>query len=170
MIYSVIMQFLSIKTHSKTHNMFFFIILSYVLLTNIILSEVITLIENKNITCVSSQDSVVYITPLMNTGLPLIEISENINDWIKTDSTNASFGPVTDQRWEGFPTAKFKGLVIQNTIRSFSIYSKTGLLYLTFNSEDFKHQESIYFFNKGASIHIKYLKLLTQTASVIGSE
>jgi hypothetical protein len=95
------MQFLSIKTHSKTHNMFFFIILSYVLLTNIILSEVITLIENKNITCVSSQDSVVYITPLMNTGLPLIEISENINDWIKTDSTNASFGPVTDQRWEG---------------------------------------------------------------------
>jgi hypothetical protein len=45
--------------------MLFWVTLYYVLLTNIILSEVITLIKNQNITCVKSQDSVVYITPLM---------------------------------------------------------------------------------------------------------
>jgi hypothetical protein len=46
--------------------MLFRVTLYYVLLTNIILSEVITLIKNQNITCVISQDSVVYITPLMS--------------------------------------------------------------------------------------------------------
>jgi hypothetical protein len=80
--------------------MLFSVTLFYVLLTNIILSEVITVIKNQNITCVSSQDSVVYITPLVNVARPLIEIGDEINDWMKTDSTKASFGPVTDQRWE----------------------------------------------------------------------
>jgi hypothetical protein len=50
--------------------MLFSVTLLYVLLTNIILSEVITVIKNQNITCVSSQDSVVYITPLVSMGVP----------------------------------------------------------------------------------------------------
>jgi hypothetical protein len=36
----------------------------------------------------------------INVARPLIEIGDEINDWMKTDSTKASFGPVTDQRWE----------------------------------------------------------------------
>jgi hypothetical protein len=74
---------------------------------------------------------------------PLVEISEEMNDWMKTDSTKASFGPVTDQRWEGFPKVKFKGVVIQNKILCFSIYSNSGHFNLTFNSDAFKDHQSI---------------------------
>jgi hypothetical protein len=78
------------------------------------------------------------------TASSLIEISEEVSDWMKTDSTRASFGPVTDQRWEGFPITNLRGLVIQNRLRSFSIYANSGHLNLTFHSANFKDKQQFF--------------------------
>jgi hypothetical protein len=73
-----------------------------VLLTKIVSSEIITLIGDQKITCAMTQNSLAYITPLMdNNGNQLTAVSERTSDWMKTDSRNGFFGPITDERWDG---------------------------------------------------------------------
>jgi hypothetical protein len=81
--------------------MLIWVIYCNVLLTKIVVSEIISLIGDQKITCVMTQNSLAYITPLMDNGNQLTAASERTSDWMKTDSSNGFFGPITDERWDG---------------------------------------------------------------------
>jgi hypothetical protein len=118
--------------------------LNCILVKTLTSGEVITLIKDHSVTCVVTQNSVIYIS----SGVPEVkrELRELRNwiysDWVEIHSRNSFHGPVTDKRWQNFTTTIRDGFIIKST-QCFSTYSDNNNINLTLTSKNKKIRRTI---------------------------
>jgi hypothetical protein len=124
--------------------MLLWVMLNCILVKTLTSGEVITLIKDHSVTCVVTQNSVIYIS----SGVPevkreLRELSNWIySDWDEIHSRNSFHAPVTDKRWQNFTTTIRDGFIIKST-QCFSTYSDNNNINLTLTSKDKTIQRTI---------------------------
>ncbi|CAH1382012.1 unnamed protein product [Tenebrio molitor] len=125
--------------------MLLWVVLNCILVKTITSGEVITLIKNHSVTCVATQNSVVYVSPIIpGVRRELRELRNWLySDWVEIHSKYSFHGPVTDRRWQNFMTTTRDGCIIKNT-QCFSTYSDNSNVNITFSSKDMKNRTTIY--------------------------
>jgi hypothetical protein len=85
--------------------MLFWLIIYCYLFVKLVSAEVITLINDSNVTCVITENSIAYYSTspdiIVNRQSSDINVTWIDDDWRNISSKHSSHGPVTDRRWKG---------------------------------------------------------------------